>query len=619
MINVGATVHNFTDDQQNFSITLEGEGFSSNGKAEEKISIESEGMAKVIFPITVIPTTEISFRFKAQGQNAVDEITEKIPVYEFGTPQSVATSGYTEEEVMEQVYVPSSQEARRGTLTATVSPTLATYLPKGLEYLARFPYGCAEQTVSSYLPNIALKTLQGFEAFEIVSDEKLEKNVIGGLEKLYNYQRSDGGFGYWSGSEKSYPYLTAYIVYALNVTRDAGYTVDSNVLSKATTYLDSVLRSQDMENKIDLTTRAYILYVLSESGQRDLGLLNNLYEKQKELPIFARAYLAMAFENNSKAKTILQELVDEIKIDARGAHFEEKNEGYWRFSMNTNNRTTALVLQAMVRNMPDHDMIPKLVRYLLAVREQGHWDTTQSTVATLFALTEFLKDSGELDADYTAKVTMNDEEVLSQDFNTENILSKQEVAKAFEELSEESYTSVLLGKEGEGRLYYDLSMDYFLTQDKIEETDQGIGIAREITPLDETEKGFHVQGTYKTKLTITVPEARHFVAISSPLPAGFEPIDFTLQTSQQYLADEVNQSEEPYYWWNQLWYFNHKEFRDDEIFLFADYLPAGVYEYEYLTRATTSGKFRERPAHAWEMYYPETFGQTDGNWLEIKE
>ena len=162
-------------------------------------------------------------------------------------------------------------------------------------------------------------------------------------------------------------------------------------------------------------------------------------------------------------------------------------------------------------------------------------------------------------------------------------------------------------------------MDYFLTQDRIIQTDQGIGITREITPLDEAEDGFHVQGTYKTKLTITVPESRHFVAISSPLPAGFEPIDFTLKTSQKHLQDEVNQSKEPNYWWNRLWYFNHKEFRDDGVFLFADYLPAGVYEYEYLTRATTAGKFRERPARAWEMYYPETFGQTYGDWLEIKE
>ena len=621
MINVGATVHNFTDETQNFTVTLDGEGFKVEDGAERRVSIRPDEMSKVIFPISVLPTNEISFHFKAKGSEAVDEITETIPVYEFGTPQSVATSGVTEEGVTEQIYIPSASEARRGTLSTVISPTLASYLPKGLEYLVKFPYGCAEQTVSSFLPNLALKKLQGFDAFEVVDDKVLENNITAGLERLYNFQRGDGGFGYWSGSTKSYPYLTAYILYALNETKSAGYSVDSKVIGNANSYLQSVLRNQNMEDKIDLTTRAYILYVLSESGKTDLGLLNNLYEKRSGLPLFAKAYIAMAYGNHDNARKVLQEIIDQVKIDARGAHFEEKNESYWRFSMNTNNRTTALVLQAMIRIAPDHDMIPKLVRHILAVREQGHWDTTQSTVTSIFALIDFLKDTGELDANYAVTIKADAERILTGDFNAENILTKKEVIKTFEELGQEDYTDITLEKEGEGRLYYDLSMDYFLTLDHLDETDQGIGITREITPLDKSETGFNVQGTYKTKLTITVPEDRHFVAVSSPLPAGFESIDFTLKTSQQHLKDEVNQTETDDGWWswNPIWYFNHTEFRDDEIFLFADWLPAGVYEYEYLSRATIAGKFRERPARAWEMYYPEVFGQTDGDWLEIKE
>ncbi|MBN2306887.1 Ig-like domain-containing protein [Candidatus Peregrinibacteria bacterium] len=619
MINVGATVHNFTDDRKTFTVTLDGVGFEMNGEVSQELSISPDEMDKVIFPITINPGKEVSFHFKAQAEGAVDEITEKIPVYEFGTPQFVATNGVTEESVTETIYIPARDEARYGTITAIISPTLATYLPQGLEYLANFPYGCAEQTISSFLPNIALKKLQNFEAFEIVDDATLEKNIISGLEKLYNFQRGDGGFGYWSGSQKSYPYLTAYIVYGLTQTKNAGYAVDSNILAKANAYLQEVLRSQDMEDEISLTTRAYILFVLSENGRTDLGLLNNLYEKRFDLPVFARAYIAMAYGNHSNAKKVLQEIIDQVKIDARGAHFEEKYESRWRALMNTNSRTNALTLQAMVRIMPDHDLIPKLVRFMLGIREQGHWDTTQSTVASLFAFTEFLESTGELDADYTATVKAGDERILSQEFSADNILSKKEVVKAFEDLKPEAFTDITLSKEGKGRLYYDLNMDYFLTQDTIKETDQGIGITREITPLDEFEKDYHVQSTYKTKLTITVPEDRYFVAVASPLPAGFEPIDFTYKTSQQDLRDEVNQSEDGWFWWNPIWYFDHIEFRDEEIFLFADFLPAGVYEYEYLARATTAGQFRERPAHAWEMYYPETFGQTDGGWLEIKE
>ncbi len=624
-IKLGATVHNFTDETKNFTVTLLGEGFEADGEMEQQVTIKSDEMETLAFPIKVNRAEELVLHFKAEAQNAVDEIEEKIPVYEFGTQQAVATTGWTEENMAEQLYIPSDKEARNGTFSAILSPTLASYLPGGLEYLARFPYGCAEQTVSGILPNVALKSLQGFEAFKIVDDATLRENIIGGLEKLYKFQRGDGGFGYWYSSQKSYPYLTAYIVYALDAIQKAGYSVDNDVIYRANNYLSQVLRSQDMEDKISLTTRAYILFVMAETGRRDLNLANNLFEKREELPLFAKAHLAMTFgKGNNNGMQLLSEILNQVKIDSRGAHFEEENEGYWRFSMNTNTRTTALVLQAMVRMMPDQDLIPKVVRHMLAVREDGRWDTTQSTVTSLFAFIEFLKSTGELNANFDASVSVEGEDILTETFTQENILSKAEVVKAFEDMSRETYSGVIISKEGAGRLYYDLILDYFLTLDYLPPTDQGIGLMREITPLDEGEKGFHTKGTYKTKLTITVPEDRHFVAISSPLPAGLEPVDFTLETSQRRLQEEVNQPDDKegvfgFYWWNPLWYFNHIEFRDDEVFLFADYLPAGVYRYEYLTRATTPGKYRHRPARAWEMYFPETFGQTEGDWLIVEE
>lgn len=617
-IKIGAIVHNFTDEEKKFDVTLTGEGFSGTGGMEQSVKLKPDEHEKLIFPITINQTEKLTLHFKAASDDVMDEIEETIPVYIFGTPQSVATSGITEEEAMENVYIPSPDEAKHGKITTIISPTIASYLPKGLEYLVRFPYGCAEQTISSFLPNIAIAQLQNFDAFKIVSDEELEKIIIGGLERIYTFQRGDGGFGYWTESRESSPYLTTYIVYALEKTRKAGYGIDWDSLSRAQKYLESVLRNQDMENKMSLATRAYILYVLAESGRPDINLSNNLYEKRDKLPLFAKAYLAMSYkQSGDKAKKLMDEIINEIKIDSRGSHFEEENERYWCYSMNTNARTTAVVLQAMINIIPDNEQIPKIVRFLLAIREQGHWDTTQSTTASIFALVDYMKMTDELSGNYTAKIAIEGDEKLSEDFSAENILTKKELVTMFEDMKEEEMNSILISKEGEGRLYYDMTMDYFLTLDELPPIEQGIGIAKELTPLDEKDKSVKVNGTYKIKLTITVPEDRHFVAVSSPLPAGFEAIDFALKTSQQRLAEEINQDENNY-WWNPLWYFNHIEFRDDSVFLFADYLPAGVYEYEYLARATTPGKFKYRPSRAWEMYFPETFGQTEGEWFEIE-
>ena len=42
---------------------------------------------------------------------------------------------------------------------------------------------------------------------------------------------------------------------------------------------------------------------------------------------------------------------------------------------------------------------------------------------------------------------------------------------------------------------------------------------------------------------------------------------------------------------------------------FARYLPAGVWTYRYVARATTPGRFVVPPPKAEEQYAPETFGR----------
>ncbi len=41
-------------------------------------------------------------------------------------------------------------------------------------------------------------------------------------------------------------------------------------------------------------------------------------------------------------------------------------------------------------------------------------------------------------------------------------------------------------------------------------------------------------------------------------------------------------------------------------------MPKGVYEYTYFAQATTPGEFRIAPATAFEQYFPEVWGRSDG-------
>lgn len=625
-VKLGAIVHNFTQEEQRFKVTLKGDGFTHLGSAEQDVIVAKDGQVKVLFPVKIGPQDRALFTFKAENAAGVDEVEESIPVYKFGVPQANATSGVTEDTVTERVQIPTTKNAEYGSVTVSVAPTIATYLPEGLSYLATYPYGCAEQTASSFLPNVALSRLQGFDAFSLVDGKTLERNVSAGLQRLYGFQQQDGGFGYWTQSHGSYPYLTAYILYALQLTKNNGYAVDSSVLDRAAEYLQGELRNSRSEY-LDDNTRAYALFVLAETGRNaDVSLLNNLYQRRSGLAILSKAHLAMAYQKGaqkSKAAELVKEMLNSAIVDKRGARFEEDSSRNYGWMMHTNTLTTATVVQAMVRIQPEHELLPKMIRYLLDTRQHGRWDTTQSTSISLLAFAEYLDQTKELEGSMTAAVELRGKKVLDQQFDARNILQRKDVSAALSEFVRGTESEVKIGKQGSGKLYYDIVLQYIYTPERIEAAEEGIGILREMQPLTKADASMEAGTMHKVTLTITVPEWRYLVAVESPLPAGMEAIDFQLRTTQQDLANTVNrQSDGEWSWdyyWNGLWRFNHREFRDDQVFLFADELPPGVYRYEYLVRATTPGKFHLRPARVWEMYYPETFGQTSGDWLEIRE
>lgn len=622
-VNLGAIVHNFLDESATFTVSLSGSGFTLNGDASQHVTIAAGQQAKVTFPVTIARTQRATFTFLAQNASARDEVEESIPVLAYGTPQSVATTGFTETAVTESVLVPSQRDARDGTLALTVSPSLATYLPGGLAYLAHYPYGCAEQTLSGILPAVVLTRLQGFDVFQIMDRKTLNDMVTTGLTRLYTFQRGDGGFGYWTESPRSYPALSAYVLSALSLIRDSGFAVDDGVIARTRQYLDGALRTSDPREEIDAALRAQILFVLAETGGTDVSLLTNLDGHRASLPLFAKAQLAMAFDrmkSKAKARDILTEILRSAKVDGRGTHFEEEDQSRFASLMNTNDRTSALVLQAMLRIDPQNTLIPNAVRYLLAIRKDGHWDTTQSTVSVLLAFIDYLKQTDELNARFTAGIEVDGTNVLDWNVTKQNVLSRKEVLLALDDLTRGETSTVKIGKEGTGRLYYDAVLSYFYTADTLPPAEEGISVLRTLEPLLDQKKAPTVGSTYRVTLTITVPEDRHYVAVESPFPAGFEPVDVNLATAQKtLLKDDTTRIWDEQYWQSGLWRFSHRELRDDMFFAFADELPAGVYQLTYLVRATTPGTFHERPARVFEMYFPEVFGQTAGKLVTIGE
>jgi uncharacterized protein YfaS (alpha-2-macroglobulin family) len=117
---------------------------------------------------------------------------------------------------------------------------------------------------------------------------------------------------------------------------------------------------------------------------------------------------------------------------------------------------------------------------------------------------------------------------------------------------------------------------------------------------------------------VVVPDRRYYVAVDDPLPAGLEGVDMKLKTSATSSLGSKSKNKIYDFW--SLYSFrrpSHEEMRDDRYVLFWNRLPAGVYEYTYLARATSTGRFVVPPLKAHEMYHPEVFGRNGTEVVEI--
>jgi hypothetical protein len=183
-------------------------------------------------------------------------------------------------------------------------------------------------------------------------------------------------------------------------------------------------------------------------------------------------------------------------------------------------------------------------------------------------------------------------------------------------------------QSGTGRLYYAMYLRYFVPVEDVQARSRGIIVARQYEPVSCTDQkecptidSAAIGDVIRVKLTLVVPNDLHYLVVEDPLPAGCEAVDRSLKTTTVVSEDpELQRPDQPYGWggygWGW-WWFTHSEVRDEKVALFADYLPRGTYEYTYLIRASVPGRFLTMPSMAYEMYFPEVWGRSNGGAFTI--
>jgi uncharacterized protein YfaS (alpha-2-macroglobulin family) len=273
----------------------------------------------------------------------------------------------------------------------------------------------------------------------------------------------------------------------------------------------------------------------------------------------------------------------------------------------------------------------------MVARKDGYWETTQETAWAILGLTDWMASTGELKGAYNWQVVVNGQALGNGAVSSQNIKETTKLQVAVAKLLADQANRIVIERwapdgqsAGAGRLYYSLYLRYYKPVEEVTALNRGVVVSRQYTLSDCATSGAackaidtaKVGDVIQVKLTIIAPNDLHYVVVEDPFPAGAEGVDQSLKTTTVVgQAPELTRTDRRNPWGGEYgwWWFSHTELRDEKAVLFATYLPRGTYEYTYLIRASMPGEFRVIPTNAYEMYFPEVFGRSDGGVFTITQ
>jgi len=287
-VTISGVVHNFLKSDKSTRISLELNGAQLLDAADTTVTIRPNGEQRVDWRVQANTTGKLTLLAKALTDTESDAVEMTMDIVPHGLRKTTGSAMTFTQNDADQAFnldVPGRADTRARALRIEMSPSITGALFGALDYLTSYPYGCTEQTMSSFVPNIVVaQTLKDIPTAKIRVSNDLDDKVRKGLDRLYAYQHEDGGWGWWK-DDKSDPFMTAYVVDGLTMASRAGYSVDNWRHEQGRQKLLSLLNAgkNDNGNPIDEETRAYIIYAFTESGDSDAHFLDELYGKRNNL------------------------------------------------------------------------------------------------------------------------------------------------------------------------------------------------------------------------------------------------------------------------------------------------------------------------------------------------
>lgn len=614
---ISAVMNNNTEEAMTVTPELAAEGVTVVGVFTDEgtsnggspiVRVEPNGQTRINWKLRITEAGVANLQVSARSASHSDAMAKSYPIHEHGIEKFLARSGKIRDRDVSMTFDLPSRREDSTSLAIQVTPSIAVTMLDALPYLIDYPYGCTEQTMSRFMPAaITLKTLSdlGLEPEDVADrlfgginpehvdkthkkDSKglaeLEAVTKASLERLYEFQHGDGGWGWWKDGDSD-PFMSAYVTWGLCLAADADVEIDHAVIRSAMNYLDSKIL--DARGQFD--RQAWILHGLT-AAQNTLDAqpgpespahraFDNLFERREQLNAYTRALLTMSAHRLGKTdptRILLDNLANGVKIDETPdtsvivngggqdhhagtmatAHWGEDGI-YWRWS-DGGVEATAFTLMALMEVRPDDELVEPVMNWLVKNRRGAHWSNTRDTAIVVLAMNAYLQKSGELNANSSYEVFVNGNSVGQADITPQTVIGAPSVYNIDPELLRTGPNEVRIvrGEDDNGALYYAAHAKFFSLEEPVTAAGNEIFVRRDyykLTPRRTLLKGFvydrvplrdgdDVVSGERVEVVVTI-EAKNnyeYLLFEDLKPAGLEAVQ--VRSGESMFARELKSS-----------------------------------------------------------------------------
>jgi alpha-2-macroglobulin len=494
--------------------------------------VDAKGEHRFDWPVKMVKQGLATVTVKALTDEESDAMQMAFPVLVHGINKMVAQGGsyrVGDNGTRDlKLNLPAEIDPEQTKLEVTLSPSLGGVMIDALPYLAGYPYGCVEQTMSRFYPSVLvrdtlkkmgtdletvgkqrkqmyppdLKNRFGQDHNTVFDTDELNRMVGAGLQRIVNFQHDDGGWGWWAEDDSS-PFETAYVIQGLQAARAAGVDIDGNSYQRGLSYLQNSIQTElakpkDKQDLGDQETQAYVAYILVLTGETlnadQAKWLDGLYDSRGDQNNYGKALLALTFKlrkQDDRAALLLQNILQFAQRDDSNetAWIRTPQEGWW-FWWNNDIETNAWVLKALVAIDPKNDLSPRIVKWLLNNRKNGtYWRSTRDTAQVIAAMVDYMRVSGEADPNYHLTVKLDGQPVKDVTVTKDNFFTFDNRFVLYGLQVSPGPHVITLVKNGSGALYYSAYLSYFTKEEDIKGAGNEILVTRDyylLKPKTET-------------------------------------------------------------------------------------------------------------------------------------